>query len=52
MSPNHGKNVIDFMWKISISIQQQRLVEVKYERQDIKETKKRIDYINNGLIFK
>lgn len=41
VAPRHNKNIIDFIWKISISIQEQKLVEVKYERQDgnIKEYK-------------
>jgi len=32
--PQHNKNIIDFIWKISISIQEQKLVDVKYQRQD------------------
>lgn len=47
--PRHNKNIIDFIWKISISIQQQKKVEVRYERQDgkIKEYK----LIPLGLVF-
>lgn len=32
--PKHGKNIIDFMWEISVSIKEKKLVQVKYERQD------------------
>ncbi|SFC99801.1 helix-turn-helix transcriptional regulator [Clostridium uliginosum] len=32
--PKHNKNIIDFIWEISISIQKQKKVQVKYERQD------------------
>ncbi|RMD02328.1 WYL domain-containing protein [Clostridium autoethanogenum] len=32
--PRHNKDIINFIWKISVSIQKQKLVEVKYERQD------------------
>lgn len=32
--PKHNKNIIDFIWKISVSIQDQKLVEVRYQRQD------------------
>ena len=32
--PKHNKNIIDFIWKISESIQRQNIAEVKYERQD------------------
>ncbi len=32
--PRHNKNIIDFIWNISVSIQEQKLVQAKYERQD------------------
>ncbi|MFT8341800.1 MAG: WYL domain-containing protein [Clostridium beijerinckii] len=32
--PKHNKNIIDSIWKISVSIQDQKLVDVKYQRQD------------------
>ncbi|WP_234123963.1 helix-turn-helix transcriptional regulator [Clostridium hydrogenum] len=39
--PKHNKNIIDFIWKISVSVQEQKLVHAKYQRQDgrIKEYK-------------
>ena len=41
VQPRHNKNIIDFIWKISISIEEKKLVQAKYERQDgnIKEYK-------------
>lgn len=32
--PKHNKNIIDFIWKISVSIQERKLVQAKYGRQD------------------
>lgn len=32
--PKHNKNIVDFIWKISVSIQEQKLVQAKYKRQD------------------
>lgn len=34
VEPRHGKNIVDFIWKVSYSIRMNREVEVKYRRQD------------------
>lgn len=47
--PKHNKNIIDFICKISVSIQEQKKVAVKYERQDGKI--KEYNLMPLGLVF-
>ncbi|MDO5516049.1 MAG: WYL domain-containing protein [Clostridium sp.] len=47
--PRHNKNIIDFIWKISESIQEQKIAKVKYERQDGKIKEYKLKPL--GLVF-
>lgn len=47
--PKHNKNIIDFIWKISVSIQEQKIVQAKYERQDGKIKEYKLKPL--GLVF-
>lgn len=47
--PQHGKNIIDFIWKIALSIQQFQYAVVTYKRQDGVTKKHRLKPL--GLIF-
>lgn len=49
IEPRHGKDIIDFIWRISTSISKRHMVKVEYKRQDNKEKEYMLKPV--GLVF-
>ncbi|MCS6131873.1 WYL domain-containing protein [Clostridium botulinum] len=47
--PKHNKDIVDFIWEISKSIKEQKIVKVRYERQDGKIKEHKLKPL--GLVF-